>query len=113
MLRRLSLVARRGFSFWGSLPKIGWKNPRKVTVTVFDDLVFISEIHARRAREDVARQRATVERLVVIGDQRAVKQAKALQARLEKAYQIALYRLKMDCALSGRASPLLVQNERD
>ena len=79
-------------------------------MTVFDYLVCLSEIHVQRARENVVRQRATVERLALIGDRRAVEQTEAVEARLEEAYRVALYRVKMDCALSGRRSPLLDTN---
>ena len=50
-------------------------------------------------------QRRTLERLELEGDSAAIHRARLVLVTLEQAYRVALFRLNVDRAVSGRSNP--------
>jgi len=72
---------------------------------ILDHLVTISEEFVWQARRRVLDQRRTLELLELQRDTEAVRRAQVVLATLEKAYWVALYRLKGDCAVLAGEAP--------
>ena len=71
---------------------------------ILDYLVSLSEEYARQRWQRVLDQRRTLERLELEGDSAAVHRARLVLLTLKEAYRVALYRLDVDRAVSGRSN---------
>ena|SRR5436190_17043947 len=83
-----------------------WRTTRGVApMGILDYLVSLSEEYARQMWQRVLDQRRTLERLELEGDSATVHRARLVLLTLEQAYRVALYRLNVDRAVSGRSNP--------
>jgi hypothetical protein len=69
---------------------------------ILDQLVSVSEKLVRQARLRVVDQQRIVAILELQRDTEAVARAEMVLVTLERAYRVALYRLKADRAVSGQ-----------
>ena len=66
---------------------------------ILEHLVSISEEFVWQARQRALEQRRVLELLELQGNTEAARRAEAVLATLERAYRVALYRLKADCVV--------------